>query len=73
MTSESAPVPTPEQIEALLRQRLGRRIQDLQVLIQDGGLILRGVARNFYVKQLAQHLAMEAARLSIRANEIQVC
>jgi hypothetical protein len=73
MTSEPAPISGPEQIEAFLRQRLGRRIQDLQVIIQDGGLILKGVARNYYVKQLAQHLAMEAARLSIRANEIQVC
>jgi hypothetical protein len=72
MSDESSPNSGAEQVEALLRRRLGRRVWELRVLIQDGCLVLQGYAVNYHTKQLAQHLAMEAVGLPVRANEIQV-
>jgi hypothetical protein len=36
-------------------------------------LVLQGQAHTYYAKQLAQHALLEATRLPIRANEIEVC
>jgi hypothetical protein len=66
---------TPEQlarIEEHLQCRLSGRVQDLQLVIRDHGLVLRGHAHSYYAKQLAQHAVMEATDLPIRANEIEV-
>jgi hypothetical protein len=38
----------------------------------DGGVILRGHSQTYYAKQLAQQAVMEATRLRILANEIEV-
>jgi osmotically-inducible protein OsmY len=61
-----------EQFEAILRQRLKGRVRELRVVIQNGNVILRGSTSTYYAKQLAQHLAMEAIKLPILANEIEV-
>jgi len=34
---------------------------------------LRGRAKTYYAKQLAQHAVMEATDLPVLANEIEVC
>ena len=60
------------QLEVLVRNRLSGRIQELSVILHGPGLILRGRARTYYAKQLAQHVVMEAAHLPIVANEIEV-
>jgi len=44
----------------------------LQLVVTDGGLILRGRCRTYYVKQLVQHAVMEASDRPILANEIEV-
>jgi hypothetical protein len=72
MSDNSAPTAIGEQIEALLRKRLGGRVRELRVVIQGGSVILRGQAFTYYAKQLAQHLTMEEVKLPIRANEIEV-
>jgi hypothetical protein len=59
-------------IEEYIRCRLSGRVRDLQLLVRDHGLVLRGHAHTYYAKQLAQHAAMETTRLPIRANEIEV-
>jgi hypothetical protein len=49
---------SPELRDDLERQvlsRTGRRIRDLTVELHPEGIVLRGVASSFYVKQLAQH------------------
>jgi len=70
---EEKPPPGPgEHLEELLQHRLGGRLRNLRVRIEDGGLILQGQASTYYVKQLAQHWAMEETKLPIRANEIEV-
>ena len=55
-----------------LRHHLGSRIRDLHIVIQDRGLVLNGRAATYYVKQLAQHAAMDATGLPILANDIEV-
>ena len=42
------------------------------MLFQDNGLILQGYAFTYYAKQLAQHAIMQATRLPILANDIEV-
>jgi osmotically-inducible protein OsmY len=61
-----------EQVEALLRQRLGGRVWDLRVVVHQGGVILRGRALSYYAKQLAQHAVMQGLGLLVVANDIEV-
>jgi hypothetical protein len=63
----------PTELEAHIQCRLGGHIRDFRLMVVDGGLILRGHAHTYYGKQLAQHAVMEATRLPILANEIEVC
>jgi hypothetical protein len=49
---------TPQLRDDLERQvlsRTGRRVRDLAVELRPEGIVLRGVAQSYYVKQLAQH------------------
>jgi hypothetical protein len=39
--------------------RTGRRVSGLTVEVAGGAVVLRGVARSYHVKQLAQHGARE--------------
>ena len=69
------PVRSPEwliRVEEHVRCRLSGRVCDLQVVVRNDGLVLRGHAQTYYAKQLAQHAVMEASNLPIRANEIEV-
>ncbi len=43
-----------------------------QLIVQNEGLVLRGQARSFHAKQLAQQAVMEATDLPIIANDIEV-
>jgi hypothetical protein len=58
--------------EEHVRRRLTGVVRDFQLVLFEQGLILRGHARNYHAKQLAQHAVMEATSLSIRCNEIEV-
>jgi len=62
-----------EHWEAALHTRLGGRVSNLQVILHDAGVVLRGRASTYYAKQLAQHAAMELAGLNVLANDIEVC
>jgi osmotically-inducible protein OsmY len=55
-----------------LKQRLGRQILDLRVVIHEGHVLLQGFAVTYYAKQMAQHAALEVIGLPIRTNEIEV-
>ncbi len=69
---ESAETVQLNQLEVRLQEKLSGRVNDLRLLRHNRGLILRGVARTFYAKQLAQHAVMTETRLPILANEIEV-
>jgi hypothetical protein len=55
-----------------VQRRLSGRVRDFQLEIGERGLILRGQAYTYYVKQLAQHLVMQATGMAIQANHIEV-
>jgi hypothetical protein len=59
-------------IEQNIRSRLNGRVMDLKLMALDDGLVLRGSARTYYTKQLAQHAVMEFTKLPILENEIEV-
>jgi hypothetical protein len=67
------PADAAVELQVLLQSQLRGRVQNLRLLLHEGGLILRGLSRTYYAKQLAQHAAMKASRLRIVANEIEVC
>lgn len=61
-----------DQLETSVQGQLNGRVRGMRVFLHDGGLVLRGRARTFYAKQLAQHLVMRQTSLPILANEIEV-
>jgi hypothetical protein len=60
------------QLEAQLQELFLGRVGNFRLAIEGAGLVLRGYARTYYSKQLAQHAVLQTARLPIVANEIKV-
>jgi hypothetical protein len=61
-----------DSLEAQVDSRLGGRVRHLQVLLRGDGIILKGHAHSYYVKQLAQHAVMQSSDYPILANDIEV-
>lgn len=61
-----------DELEGHVQCRLGYRIRDFRVLRYGDGLVLEGRVHNYYAKQLAQQLVMEASALPIVVNDIEV-
>jgi hypothetical protein len=59
-------------IETHVQSRLHGRVREFRLLERGGWLVLRGQARTYYAKQLAQQAVLEATDLPIAANEIEV-
>jgi hypothetical protein len=55
-----------------LAMHLRGRLHDASVSVESGGVVIRGLTKSYYVKQLAQHAVMEHVSLPIAANEIVV-
>lgn len=53
-------------------ERLRGRLSGLRLELSSEGIVLRGTARSFYAKQLAQHAVMSGTDLPIVRNEIEV-
>jgi hypothetical protein len=62
-----------DELEVRLQGKLSGRIRNLQLSLHGCGIILRGFARTYHAKQLAQHALMTETQLPIHANEIEVC
>ena len=62
-----------DRLEINVQRRLNGRVRDFRLLVHPDGLILQGSTATFHAKQLAQHAIMEATRLPILANDIEVC
>jgi hypothetical protein len=56
----------------LVQTRLLGRVHEFRLEASAAGLVLRGCARTYYAKQLAQHAVMDATDVPILANEIAV-
>lgn len=61
-----------EDLEVRVQGKLCGRVRDLQLFFMDCGIVLRGFARSYHAKQLAQHVLMGETALPILANEIEV-
>ena len=61
-----------DMLENRLEERLSGRIRKFRLLSRGSGIVLRGLARTYHAKQLAQHAAMEILGQPIVANEIEV-
>jgi hypothetical protein len=61
-----------DRLAAVVQGRLRGRLHDFHLDVRDEGLVLRGHVHTYYAKQLAQHAVMEASRLPVVANEIEV-
>lgn len=58
--------------EQFIRDRLGGYVRGFRIQVEPEGLVLRGHARTYYAKQLAQHTVMTLSGRPITANEIEV-
>jgi hypothetical protein len=64
-----------EEIVRSVEARLPSRIRELRVRVEDDQFVLSGVSSSYYVKQIAQHVAMNALNalmLGRLVNEIKV-
>ncbi len=61
-----------EELENRLQASLRGRVRNLRLLIQGSGIVVRGFARTYHAKQLAQHVIMRETTLPILANDIEV-
>lgn len=59
-------------LEEEVAARLHGRMRNLRIYSTETGLILRGIAPSYYIKQLAQHAVMAESLIPIEANEIAV-
>jgi hypothetical protein len=60
------------QLAAHVHGRVWGQVEGLRLEVRGHGLVLRGRARTYYVKQLAQHAVLGASPLPLVANEIEV-
>jgi CheY-like chemotaxis protein len=72
MTGGAATADPPSPVDGLVGALLGRRVRDLLVEVRPTGLVLRGRADSYHVKQLAQHAATAVTGLPVLANRIEV-
>lgn len=61
------------ELEVRVQGRLSGRVRSLQLYVHKFGIVLRGFARTYHAKQLAQHAVMSETDVPILANEIEVC
>ncbi len=63
---------TRSRLERQIRVRTDRQVRDLAVEVVAEAVTLRGVARSYYVKQLAQHSVRDLLPLVSLRNAIVV-
>ena len=59
-------------LAAVTARKLRGRLWGLRLELHGSGVVLRGTARSFYAKQLAQHAVMTGTTLPIVRNAIEV-
>ena len=61
-----------EELESRIKALTGRRLRNLDIDLSKEGVVLKGEAQTFYVKQLAQHGVREVLPDVHLDNAIQV-
>ena len=72
MTEQDRRAAEIERLAADTAEKLRGRLSGLRLELHGGGVVLRGTARSFYAKQLAQHAVLTGTDLPIVRNEIEV-
>jgi len=60
------------EIKRMIRRETNRGVQEMQVAMENGKVVLSGYCRTFYTKQLAQQAAMKVLGTDELVNEIRV-
>lgn len=60
------------ELEKLVEQRTHRRIRDLHIEVADDSVVLKGRAKSYHVKQLAQHGILDVMPKVRLVNAIEV-
>lgn len=61
-----------DELTARLQRTLGSRVRNLELRVQDGGLVVLGSAQSYHAKQLAQHHLLCAVAIPLHVNAIEV-
>ena len=61
-----------DELQHHVTKRVGLSVRQLHLKAAHNGLILRGIVRSYYAKQLIQEAVMERTSIPIVSNEIQV-
>jgi len=61
-----------QRVVAWLNARLREPVHDFQLSRRDDGLVLRGVVKTYYAKQVVQEVVMDASGQVVLANDIEV-
>jgi hypothetical protein len=72
MTRQNSRASEIDRLAADTADKLRGRLAELRLEQCGAGIVLRGTARSFYAKQLAQHAVMCGTDLPIIRNEIEV-
>ena len=60
------------ELEETVRLHPNGRVWGFHLVVESEGLVLRGKARSYYAKQIAQQTVMEMTTVRILATEIEV-
>ncbi|MFL5339491.1 MAG: hypothetical protein ACJ8F7_04920 [Gemmataceae bacterium] len=60
------------ELEQLVRERTHSRVRELNIALDGGRIVLRGVADSFHLKQLAQHGILDVMPKVRIVNDIVV-
>ncbi len=64
--------PLHDKLERRIHQRTGRRVRGLSIELGAAGIVLRGQAQSYYIKQLAQQGVREILPEASLQNAIEV-
>lgn len=59
-------------LEGILKRRLGYSVEQLQLNVENDGIVLKGIAPSWYIKQMAQEIVMEHSTMPIVLIDIHV-
>jgi hypothetical protein len=59
-------------LEQIIKHRLGYSVEQLQLKVENDGIVLKGFAPSWYIKQLVQEIVMEHSTMPIVLNDIHV-
>ena len=60
------------ELESRVADQLNGQVRHFRVFACDGGILLKGRARTYHAKQMAQHIVMKASKQRIVANQMDV-